>query len=188
MSATWLLRTDPHKWGAGAIHLLDPINGKTTCGKDREFCPGTVMPGQIEEITCKGCIRSRETALKRAKEKERYEAESKERQRQQEELKRQWWEAHDAYLNTTTWFHKRHLVLKRDGGICQGCGKTQARQIHHLSYPKGGCLPGSAEWIGREKLFDLVSVCSSCHDDLHTRPAAADFIVLNNSSTTRDPF
>jgi hypothetical protein len=166
------LRADPHKWGAGAIHLLDPINGKTICGKDRQVCPGMPLLGQIEEITCKGCIRSRETALKRAKEKERSQAESEERKRQKEELKRQWGAAYDAYLQTTTCFHKRHLVLKRDGGICQGCGETQARQIHHLSYPNSGCLPGSAEWIACEKLFDLVSVCSSCHDDLHTRPAA----------------
>ena len=35
-----------------------------------------------------------------------------------------------------------------------------------MTYPQR-CMPGSLEWIRREKLSHLVAVCLRCHEDAH---------------------
>lgn len=61
------------------------------------------------------------------------------------------------YLLTDKWRSKRDRVLQRDGFKCQACFLRPATQVHHKTY----------EHIFDEPLFDLVSVCDTCHDALH---------------------
>jgi hypothetical protein len=67
--------------------------------------------------------------------------------------------AHANYLATPEWKTKRRKVLERDNWICQAklpCCTGRAEQAHHLTYD---------HW-GSEPLFDLISVCTSCHDQI----------------------
>lgn len=64
------------------------------------------------------------------------------------------------YLNSPEWRFRRNAVLKRDRHTCQACGDRRADYVHHLSY----------RYLFREPLFDLVAVCSFCHQQLHERP------------------
>ncbi len=61
------------------------------------------------------------------------------------------------YLASPAWRRKRQQVLDRDGGICQGCRKKAATEVHHLTYVR----------FGGEMLFDLVAVCDDCHYRIH---------------------
>lgn len=62
------------------------------------------------------------------------------------------------YLQSEAWKRKRYVVLKRDNWTCVNCGKP-ANQVHHKRYAKHN--------IGLEPIDWLVSVCDSCHDQLH---------------------
>ncbi len=68
-----------------------------------------------------------------------------------------WWAWYDSYLRSPQWHHIRAKVLARDKGICCGCGVNRAVQVHHLHYRR----------VGREMLFDLVSICLVCHEQIH---------------------
>lgn len=69
----------------------------------------------------------------------------------------EWWQRYNAYLNSPAWKRKRRLVLERDNYICQGCMQNRATQVHHLTYAH----------VEHELLFELVSVCNTCHRLLH---------------------
>ena len=74
--------------------------------------------------------------------------------------KKTWQHARDrylSYLRTDDWKDKRRAVLFRDRGICQGCLKAEATQVHHRTY----------EHLYEELLFELVSLCDSCHRRCH---------------------
>ncbi|QIG79754.1 hypothetical protein [Stakelama tenebrarum] len=43
-------------------------------------------------------------------------------------------EAYTAYLKSDAWKAKRALVLKRCGGVCEGCGTAEATEAHHMTY------------------------------------------------------
>lgn len=122
--------------------------------------------GVFEAVDCKGC----KTSFEATKRREEYEAKSKiefeKWKADREESQLVWWAAYEQYLQSDIWKAKRHIVLMRCHGICEGCAKHGATQVHHLRYPHD-CLPGSSEWIQREKLFHLVGVCDQCHEDLH---------------------
>lgn len=75
-----------------------------------------------------------------------------------------WFRDYSEYLQSNAWQQKRKLVFKRSGGICEGCGVTEATQVHHLSY----------QHVKHEFLFELVAVCDSCHDRLHEDEASED--------------
>lgn len=68
------------------------------------------------------------------------------------------WEYYSEYLNSSEWKVKRKKVLKRSGGFCEGCGDNLATDIHHISY----------KHMGNEFLFELVALCSSCHERIHS--------------------
>jgi hypothetical protein len=68
--------------------------------------------------------------------------------------KREWDRWYARQLQTPRWYALRTAVIRRDGGICRGCLKRQATQVHHLTY----------ERVGREMAFDLVSICDACHE------------------------
>lgn len=100
---------------------------------------------------------------------ERYDKARKihwERKRQAEEQEkdrkqREWWQWYSRYLKSTEWKAKRAIVLKRSGGMCEGCRLRKATEVHHLTYAHAG----------NELLFELVAVCDSCHARLHPEKA-----------------
>jgi 5-methylcytosine-specific restriction endonuclease McrA len=61
------------------------------------------------------------------------------------------------YLKSPKWWLIRDLVLKRDKRLCQGCLTNEATQVHHLTY----------RHLFNEFMFELISVCSACHQRLH---------------------
>jgi hypothetical protein len=177
MSSIRLLRASSYRDFTGVIHqgkihlLKSDICESllTWCGKNNLSCPGTIFQGLFNQVTCKVCLNSFETA-ERLK---RWECEAVAHQAQREEHERQWWTAYNQYLKSSIWQAKRFRVLRRCNGICEGCGLRKATQIHHTIYPQG-VMPGSVEWIRLEKLFELVGLCYQCHLDLHPAMAASD--------------
>ena len=85
-----------------------------------------------------------------------YQHVSDEATRKREQSSREWFAAYDQYLRTPEWRYKRAAVLRRERGVCQGCGGV-ADSVHHLTY----------ERLRAELLFDLVAVCRSCHQRAH---------------------
>lgn len=75
---------------------------------------------------------------------------------------REWWVWYNEYLRSEAWREKRRQILERDGGICQGCRCTRAVHVHHLTYDN----------VGDELLFQLISLCETCHDKTHKEKAA----------------
>lgn len=82
---------------------------------------------------------------------------SEERETVLAEEKAEWWEWYNWYLGTPEWREKADAVLGRAGGLCEGCRKNRALQVHHLTY----------EHVGAEFLFELVAICRPCHSRLH---------------------
>ena len=89
----------------------------------------------------------------------------KEAERTRERI--EWLLAYRIYLESAIWREKRRKVLERCRGICEGCGNRRAVEVHHLEYPQWPVIPGSEEWLRREKLYDLVGVCERCHREVH---------------------
>jgi 5-methylcytosine-specific restriction endonuclease McrA len=69
-------------------------------------------------------------------------------------------EEYDRYLQSNEWREKSLAVLQRDGIKCTarlpGC-LGRASQAHHLTYAR----------VYDEPLFDLMAVCTRCHQHLH---------------------
>ena len=77
-------------------------------------------------------------------------------QAQRENKQRDWWIRYHEYMTSDTWMSLRKRVLDRDEYICQSCHRSEATQVHHLNY----------KHLGAEPMFDLVSVCRSCHEKI----------------------
>lgn len=82
-------------------------------------------------------------------------AHQREQEYQQQQRERQ--AKYEAYLRTPQWRAIRDAVLKRANGVCEGCGKQRATQVHHLTY----------EHICNEFLWELRAVCRDCHQRVH---------------------
>jgi 5-methylcytosine-specific restriction endonuclease McrA len=67
-------------------------------------------------------------------------------------------ETYQRYLCSSEWRERRRLALLRDRNICQGCLTARAVEVHHLTYVH----------IGRELLYELVSLCMQCHETAHS--------------------
>lgn len=68
-----------------------------------------------------------------------------------------WKGQHAAYLQSPEWRARRDKILKRAGGLCEGCRERPATVAHHLTY----------EHWRRELLFELVALCEACHEICH---------------------
>lgn len=55
------------------------------------------------------------------------------------------------------WKRIREVVFDRCYGICERCGISEARAVHHLTY---------ARW-NKERASDLLGVCHRCHRIIH---------------------
>ena len=65
------------------------------------------------------------------------------------------------YYDSPEWDRKRRARLRLNrqmfNGFCEICLDAPATHCHHVSYAR----------FGKEWLFDLACVCSSCHEDQH---------------------
>jgi 5-methylcytosine-specific restriction endonuclease McrA len=68
-------------------------------------------------------------------------------------------QARKAYMETSAWRERRELVIGRASGVCEGCRKANATEVHHLSYLH----------LGNEFLFELVALCRDCHSRIHAK-------------------
>lgn len=68
-----------------------------------------------------------------------------------------WHKRYSEHLRSPEWAEIRRRVFRRSAGVCEGCGSAEAKEVHHISYDN----------MGMEFLFQLVAVCSKCHDRLH---------------------
>lgn len=69
----------------------------------------------------------------------------------------QWRAEYDQYLRSEAWSRRRHHVIGRANGRCEGCGERAATQVHHLTY----------ENVTEEFLWELRAVCDICHKRAH---------------------
>lgn len=74
----------------------------------------------------------------------------------------EFWEPYQQYLESEAWLQKRAFVLKRCGGVCEGCGSAPATQAHHMTY----------EHVYNEFLFELKGLCEPCHKRWHADESA----------------
>src|SRR5579871_5749739 len=79
--------------------------------------------------------------------------------RERVEKNREWWDRYNRHLASPAWESLRQRVLKRCGGLCEGCGERRAVHVHHATY----------EHMGDEFLFELLGLCRQCHERLHGR-------------------
>ena len=86
-----------------------------------------------------------------------YSNQEKERKRKYQEDRKEWFEGYSEYLKSDKWKIKRAKVLERDNNICKACETNKATQVHHLSY----------QFVFDEPLFDLIAICTLCHDKIH---------------------
>ena len=94
---------------------------------------------------------------RKTKRQELLEAYRQAREKEQADKEATWRANYLEYLQTPQWFAKRKAVLARDKHICQSCLTAAATQAHHTTY----------EHLFNEPLFELVSVCRTCHERLH---------------------
>ena len=78
----------------------------------------------------------------------------------------EWWKKYREYLASEKWQKKRQKVLKRDKNQCQQrkflffkCKSTRKLQVHHKTYKR----------VFKERLGDLITLCSKCHLAEHER-------------------
>jgi hypothetical protein len=109
--------------------------------------------GRIEDFDA--AFEQRAEALAKAKREAEWAATRAERRR-----------LYDAYLASDAWWKKRAAVMRRCGGICEGCGEAPAVEVHHRTY----------EHFGAELLFELVGLCRSCHATAHDAEAIAHWL------------
>lgn len=70
----------------------------------------------------------------------------------------------ETYLRSPEWRYKRDLIIKRDKNKCRCCDE-KARDVHHITYKR----------LGNEWSQDLISVCRSCHEKIHSK----DYVYVN---------
>lgn len=63
------------------------------------------------------------------------------------------------YLHSDKWYKIRDKVFCRDNNRCTICEATKNLIAHHKSYDN----------FGNEKLDDLVTVCETCHEIIHSK-------------------
>lgn len=75
----------------------------------------------------------------------------------QQTARQEYTDDYHAYLQTEQWHLLRDKVMKRDGGICQGCLDCIATDVHHKTYAH----------IKNEFCFELIALCHACHKRFH---------------------
>jgi hypothetical protein len=65
--------------------------------------------------------------------------------------------SYNAYLSSHHWRSLRLKVLARDNYRCTDCHSPINLHVHHLSYSH----------LGKERMYELETLCSSCHGKRH---------------------
>jgi 5-methylcytosine-specific restriction endonuclease McrA len=151
-----LYQAQPHQWGAGKTHAIDPDDlSRTMCGKALASTPGhRVASGQGN---CKSCATSIESRQDRARLQLEYETQQRVRDLERANDDKAWWARYNAYLRSEKWTAIRALIMKRAGGMCEGCLTRRAVQVHHLTYAH----------VCDEFMWELRAVCNECHERFH---------------------
>ena len=68
-----------------------------------------------------------------------------------------WLLAYQIYLNSQKWKDKRKKVLEYWDHKCATCYSPINLHVHHRTYAR----------VGKEKLTDLIVLCSKCHEKFH---------------------
>lgn len=144
----------------GKIHAIKE-DERTYCGTELRYTGGSISEGARESVSCRGCMRSLDTAAKQEQEQQKWEEQRAEREKQRQEESEQWWAWYSKYLQTDAWARRRRLVLSRSGGLCEGCREDTAVIAHHITYAH----------VGNELLFELVALCRPCHQMAHPNKA-----------------
>lgn len=145
----------PHQFGAGKIHVIDPDDESTTyCGQVLRSIGGGHVAAASNCKTCAKAIESRQRQVEYAA---KYKLEQEERERAMEAARQERAKEYLAHLRSPKWAATRALVLKRAGGMCEGCGIARADEVHHMTY----------ENLGDEFLWELRAVCRPCHERWH---------------------
>ena len=114
---------------------------------------------QLKDEKYYGSLWSYFSKLKQDEYIKRKEAESEKFRKEQQDKSSEWWQRYKEYLKTDKWQKKRLKVLERDKNLCQACLVNTATQVHHLTYQR----------VTDEPMFDLISICSPCHEKLHKK-------------------
>ena len=61
------------------------------------------------------------------------------------------------YIESEEWKEKREDRIILDGYKCRMCGSAKNLVVHHITY----------ENAPNEDMFDLVTLCKACHNELH---------------------
>ena len=72
----------------------------------------------------------------------------------------------DPFYRSKRWEHLRAKVLRRDGYKCRECiryGKHKSAEVVHHAVPRSD-FP-ELQW----ESWNLVSLCNTCHEHMHTR-------------------
>lgn len=88
--------------------------------------------------------------------------------RKQKERDTEWWARYHRHMKSAEWAVIREKVFRRANGLCEGCMEKPATQVHHLTY----------ENMGSEFLFELVAVCTDCHERAHLHDEEEDEAVV----------
>lgn len=64
---------------------------------------------------------------------------------------------YSEYLKTEHWQLLRKAALYRDKYKCRDCGDKSKLEVHHRTYIRRG----------NERLSDVISLCSECHEQRH---------------------
>lgn len=66
-----------------------------------------------------------------------------------------------AFLKTDYWKSITEIVRRRDKNCCTKCGSKSKLHVHHLTYKN--------HMNEHEHLDDLITLCQSCHHDIHNK-------------------
>lgn len=128
------------------------------CGTGTAVARNRLTPSELDTPhTWDDTLSTRYYAEASRRRTEAWNRKQQERIEQENQTSREWWTAYNRYLQSPQWKERRQRVLERDNYLCQGCLTRRATQVHHLTY----------ERVGNEMMFDLISICTPCHDALH---------------------
>ena len=68
--------------------------------------------------------------------------------------------SYEKYIQSKEWKNLRNKIIKRDGGKCFLCDKTEKLEVHHLFYEKD---------LFKTKPYQCVTLCKKHHKKLHKK-------------------
>ena len=70
-------------------------------------------------------------------------------------------------------------VLSRDGYKCRSCGSRNSLHIHHIIF---------RSQQGPDEMWNLLALCSACHDGVHKDVQDGQYGLAINFSTNYEPY